>query len=85
MNLNTLFTAKVAGSFPVVNGLKGKRKLSLSKLQGGNQCGSRPCGKMFLFTKTESCNNRTVTLDVNLLKVCKEVTPVTNHLEKAAA
>jgi hypothetical protein len=38
-----------------------------------------------LFTDTESGNDRTVALNVNLLKVCQEIASVTDHLEKAAA
>ena len=40
---------------------------------------------MQLFTDTESGNDRTVALNVNLLKVCQEIASVTDHLEKAAA
>ena len=40
---------------------------------------------IFLLSQTKLCNDCTVALDVNLLKVAKKILSVTNHLLKTAA
>ena len=44
-----------------------------------------PAEKAQLFTKSESCNDRTVSFDILLLEICKQVSSVTDHFEKAAS
>ena len=38
-----------------------------------------------LLTKTELCNDSTVSFDIVLLKICKKVSSVTDHFEKSAS
>lgn len=40
---------------------------------------------MCLLSETELCNHCTVSFDIVLLEVCKEVSSVTDHFEKAAS
>lgn len=43
------------------------------------------CLKSVLFTKTESCDNRTVSLNINLLEICEKITSVTDHFKKTSS
>ena len=41
--------------------------------------------KNVLFTQIQFLNNRTISFNINFLKVCKKVTSVTNHFKKTTA
>ncbi len=44
-----------------------------------------PAEKAQLFTKSEPCNDRTISFDILLLEIGKQVSSVTDHFKKTAA
>ncbi len=43
-----------------------------------------PSLRFYLLSEVQLLDDRAVTLDIDLLQICKEVSSVTDHLEKAA-